>query len=115
MLLVIFPMFTFPKKLPPRNKKKKKKRKKISLDNVSSDDEITKEKTKSQTVTSSMGFGKDIKGMLYRKQMRSKWHPILCVRAVQSWSWRSETLCFARCSRFIFRSHSLFLSLLVPV
>eukprot|EP00063_Salmo_salar_P071349 XP_014046184.1 PREDICTED: solute carrier organic anion transporter family member 5A1-like [Salmo salar] len=60
MLLVIFPMFTFPKKLPPRNKKKKK-RKKISLDNVSSDDEITKEKTKSQTVTSSMGFGKDIK------------------------------------------------------
>ncbi|XP_045570603.1 solute carrier organic anion transporter family member 5A1 [Salmo salar] len=62
MLLVIFPMFTFPKKLPPRNKKKKKrKRKKISLDNVSSDDEITKEKTKSQTVTSSMGFGKDIK------------------------------------------------------
>ncbi|XP_071231763.1 solute carrier organic anion transporter family member 5A1-like isoform X1 [Salvelinus alpinus] len=63
MLLVIFPMFTFPKKLPPRNNKKKKKRKKISLDNVSSDDEITKEKTnsKSQTVTSSMGFGKDIK------------------------------------------------------
>ncbi|XP_035643877.1 solute carrier organic anion transporter family member 5A1-like isoform X1 [Oncorhynchus keta] len=62
MLLVIFPMFTFPKKLPPRNKKKKK-RKKISLDNVSSEDEITKEKTnsKSQTVTSSMGFGKDIK------------------------------------------------------
>jgi hypothetical protein len=58
---------------------------------VSSDDEITKEKTnsKSQTVTSSMGFGKDIKGMLYRKQMCSKWHPILCVRAVQS---RSETL-----------------------
>ncbi|XP_070974278.1 solute carrier organic anion transporter family member 5A1-like [Oncorhynchus clarkii lewisi] len=62
MLLVIFPMFTFPKKLPPRNKKKKK-RKKISLENASCDDEITKEKTnsKSQTVTSSMGFGKDIK------------------------------------------------------
>ncbi|CAB1317568.1 unnamed protein product [Coregonus sp. 'balchen'] len=50
MLLVIFPMFTFPKKLPPRNKKKKK-RKKISLDNVSSDDEITKEKTNSKSQT----------------------------------------------------------------
>ncbi|XP_070988856.1 solute carrier organic anion transporter family member 5A1-like [Oncorhynchus clarkii lewisi] len=62
MLLVIFPMFAFPKKLPPRNKKKKK-RKKITLDNVSSDDDITKEKadSKSQKVTSSMGFGKDIK------------------------------------------------------
>lgn len=69
MLLVIFPMFAFPKKLPPRNKKKKK-RKKITLDNVSSDDDITKEKadSKSQKVTSSMGFGKDIKGMLYRER-----------------------------------------------
>ncbi|KAJ8011854.1 hypothetical protein DPEC_G00062600 [Dallia pectoralis] len=63
MLLVIFPMFGFPKKLPPRNNRKKKRRKMISLDSVSSDDEITKEKTsgKSKTVTSSMGFGKDIK------------------------------------------------------
>lgn len=65
MLLVIFPMFTFPKKLPPRHKKKKKRRKKLSLDDMSSDDDVLKEKSnngKSQTVTSSMGFGKDIKG-----------------------------------------------------
>lgn len=63
MLLVIFPMFTFPKKLPPRHKKKKR-RKKLSLDDLSSDDDVLKEKSnnKSQTVTSSMGFGKDIKG-----------------------------------------------------
>lgn len=65
MLLVIFPMFTFPKKLPPRHKKKKKRRKKLSLDDMSSDDDVLKEKSnngKSQTVTSSMSFGKDIKG-----------------------------------------------------
>lgn len=65
MLLVIFPMFAFPKKLPPRHKKKKKRRKKLSLDNMSSDDDVLKEKSnngKSQTVSSSMGFGKDIKG-----------------------------------------------------
>ncbi|KAM6948149.1 solute carrier organic anion transporter family member 5A1a [Aplochiton taeniatus] len=64
MLLVIFPMFTFPKKLPPRPKKKQG-RKKVSLDELSSDDDVIKEKTKnkSQTVTSSMGFGKDIKDM----------------------------------------------------
>uniref|UniRef100_A0A7M4FNJ8 Solute carrier organic anion transporter family member 5A1 n=1 Tax=Crocodylus porosus TaxID=8502 RepID=A0A7M4FNJ8_CROPO len=43
MLLVIFPMFTFPKKLPPRHKKKKKK--KMSSDDVSSDDDVMKEKT----------------------------------------------------------------------
>lgn len=63
MLLVIFPMFTFPKKLPPRHKKKKR-RKKLSLDDMSSDDDVLKEKSnnKSQPVTSSMGFGKDIKG-----------------------------------------------------
>ena len=63
MLLVIFPMFTFPKKLPPRHKKKKR-RKKLSLDDLSSDDDVLKEKSnnKSQAVTSSMGFGKDIKG-----------------------------------------------------
>eukprot|EP00064_Thunnus_orientalis_P016383 superscaffoldBa00003236_g16448 len=65
MLLVIFPMFTFPKKLPPRHKKKKR-RKKLSLDDLSSDDDVLKEKSnnnKSQAVTSSMGFGKDIKGI----------------------------------------------------
>ena len=63
MCLVIFPMFTFPKKLPPRHKKKKR-RKKLSLDDLSSDDDVLKEKSnnKNQTVTSSMGFGKDIKG-----------------------------------------------------
>lgn len=60
MLLVIFPMFTFPKKLPPRQKKKKKK---MSLDDISSDDDVMKEKSnsKGQAVTSSLGFGKDIK------------------------------------------------------
>ncbi|KAI3374176.1 hypothetical protein L3Q82_006036 [Scortum barcoo] len=65
MLLVIFPMFTFPKKLPPRHKKKKR-RKKLSLDDMSSDDDVLKEKSnnnKNQTVTSSMGFGKDIKDL----------------------------------------------------
>ncbi|XP_053739925.1 solute carrier organic anion transporter family member 5A1-like [Synchiropus splendidus] len=65
MLLVIFPMFTFPKKLPPRHKKKKR-RKKLSLDDLSSDDDVLKEKSnnsKSQQVTSSMGFGKDIKDL----------------------------------------------------
>ncbi|XP_007253613.3 solute carrier organic anion transporter family member 5A1 [Astyanax mexicanus] len=63
MLLVIFPMFTFPKKLPPRHKKKKKK--KIGTDDTSSDDDVVKEKSnsKGQTVTSSMGFGKDIKDL----------------------------------------------------
>lgn len=63
MLLVIFPMFAFPKKLPPRHKKRK--RKKIgSPGNQSSDDDVMKEKSssKDQNVTSSMGFGKDIKG-----------------------------------------------------
>ncbi|KAA8580796.1 hypothetical protein FQN60_013754 [Etheostoma spectabile] len=62
MLLVIFPMFAFPKKLPPRHKKRK--RKKIgSPCNQSSDDDVMKEKSssKDQNVTSSMGFGKDIK------------------------------------------------------
>ncbi|XP_051970581.1 solute carrier organic anion transporter family member 5A1 isoform X1 [Xyrauchen texanus] len=60
MLLVIFPMFTFPKKLPPRHKKKKH-----GADNTSNDDDILKEKSnsKGQTVASSMGFGKDIKDL----------------------------------------------------
>ncbi|KAK2814924.1 hypothetical protein Q7C36_023190 [Tachysurus vachellii] len=62
MLLVIFPMFAFPKKLPPRQKKKKKK-KLGPDDDPTSEDDVMKEKSssKSQTVTSSMGFGKDIK------------------------------------------------------
>lgn len=62
MLLVIFPMFAFPKKLPPRHKKKKKKI--GSPGDMSSDDDVMKEKSgsKSQNVSSSMGFGKDIKG-----------------------------------------------------
>lgn len=63
MLLVIFPMFAFPKKLPPRHKKRKKK-KISSPGDVSSDDDVMKEKSssKGQNVSSSMGFGKDIKG-----------------------------------------------------
>lgn len=63
MLLVIFPMFAFPKKLPPRHKKKKR-RKKLSLDDMSSEDDVLKEKSsnKSQPVSSSMGFGKDMRG-----------------------------------------------------
>ncbi|XP_039610556.1 solute carrier organic anion transporter family member 5A1 isoform X1 [Polypterus senegalus] len=61
MLLVIFPMFTFPKKLPPRQKKKKKK--KMNSNDISSDDDVMKEKSKGQAVTSSMGFGKDIKDL----------------------------------------------------
>ncbi|MBN3278618.1 SO5A1 protein, partial [Polyodon spathula] len=60
MLLVIFPMFTFPKKLPPRQKKKKKK---MSLNDICSDDDVMKKKSnsKGQVVTSSLGFGKEIK------------------------------------------------------
>lgn len=63
MLLVIFPMFAFPKKLPPRHKKRKAK-KMGSPGDASSDDDVMKEKScsKSQNVSSSMGFGKDIKG-----------------------------------------------------
>uniref|UniRef100_H3CRD4 Solute carrier organic anion transporter family member n=1 Tax=Tetraodon nigroviridis TaxID=99883 RepID=H3CRD4_TETNG len=64
MLLVIFPMFAFPKKLPPRHKKKKR-RKKLSLDDMSSEDDVLKEKSsnKSQPVSSSMGFGKDMRDL----------------------------------------------------
>lgn len=69
MLLVIFPMFTFPKKLPPRHKKKKKKHGADSASN--DDDDVLKEKSnsKGQTVASSMGFGKDIKGACVIKVM----------------------------------------------
>lgn len=68
MLLVIFPMFAFPKKLPPRHKKRKKK-KMGSPGDVSSDDEVMKEKSGSngKNVSSSMGFGKDIKGEIQIK------------------------------------------------
>ncbi|XP_074063563.1 solute carrier organic anion transporter family member 5A1 isoform X2 [Macrotis lagotis] len=63
MLLVIFPMFAFPKKLPPRHKKKKK-----SSDNVShEEDEIMKEKSNNREqegVASSMTFGKNVKGLI---------------------------------------------------
>lgn len=63
MLLVIFPMFAFPKKLPPRHKRRKAK-KMGSPGGISSDDDMMKEKSsgKSQNVSSSIGFGKDIKG-----------------------------------------------------
>ena len=68
MLLVIFPMFTFPKKLPPRHKKKKR-RKRITLDDMSSDDDVMREKNNSKSpVTSSMGFGRDIKGEQARRK-----------------------------------------------
>uniref|UniRef100_A0A673M0K3 Solute carrier organic anion transporter family member n=1 Tax=Sinocyclocheilus rhinocerous TaxID=307959 RepID=A0A673M0K3_9TELE len=60
MLFVIFPMFSFPKKLPPRHKKSKRRVKKGAGD-VSSDDEMMKEK--SQAVSSSMGFGKNVKDL----------------------------------------------------
>ncbi|KAF5903580.1 solute carrier organic anion transporter family member 5A1, partial [Clarias magur] len=63
MLLVVFPMFAFPKKLPTRHKKKKKKKKLSNDGEATSEDDVMKEKSnsKGQTVTSSMGFGKDIK------------------------------------------------------
>ncbi|XP_077470611.1 solute carrier organic anion transporter family member 5A1-like isoform X2 [Stigmatopora argus] len=61
MLLIIFPMLAFPKKLPPRHKKKKKK-KNLGSDDASSDDDVLKEKSDNRkAVTSSMGFGKDIR------------------------------------------------------
>ncbi|XP_073535519.1 solute carrier organic anion transporter family member 5A1 isoform X2 [Phyllobates terribilis] len=68
MLLVIFPMFTFPKKLPPRQKKKKKKKKSNSYD-VSSDDDVMKEKSsnivKADTaVGPSIGFGQNFRGLI---------------------------------------------------
>ncbi|XP_067831995.1 solute carrier organic anion transporter family member 5A1 [Heptranchias perlo] len=64
MLLVIVPMFTFPQKLPPRQKKKKK----MGSDDLNNDDEMMKEKSDSKehrksAVTSSLGFGKDIKDL----------------------------------------------------
>ncbi|XP_069322492.1 solute carrier organic anion transporter family member 5A1 isoform X2 [Eulemur rufifrons] len=65
MFLVIFPMFTFPKKLPPRHKKKKKK--KFSVDAIS-DDDVLKEKSnnseQADKKVSSMGFGKDVRGVI---------------------------------------------------
>ncbi|XP_050657509.1 solute carrier organic anion transporter family member 5A1 isoform X2 [Macaca thibetana thibetana] len=65
MFLVIFPMFTFPKKLPPRHKKKKKK--KFSVDAVSDDDVLKEKSNNSEQVdkkVSSMGFGKDVRGVI---------------------------------------------------
>ncbi|XP_032875235.1 solute carrier organic anion transporter family member 5A1 isoform X2 [Amblyraja radiata] len=65
MLLVIVPMFAFPQKLPPRQRTKKK----MVSNDLKSDDEMIKGKAESRdyrksTVTSSMGFGKDIKGVV---------------------------------------------------
>ncbi|XP_069477265.1 solute carrier organic anion transporter family member 5A1 [Ambystoma mexicanum] len=67
MLLVIFPMFSFPKKLPPRQKKKKKKKNR-NADDVSSDDDVMKEKSNQQQqgeagVGPSMGFGKNFRDL----------------------------------------------------
>ncbi|XP_055287659.1 solute carrier organic anion transporter family member 5A1 isoform X2 [Moschus berezovskii] len=65
MFLVIFPMFTFPKKLPPRHKKKRKK--KYSTE-ASGDDDVMKEKPDSceqvDKTVSSIGFGKDVRGVI---------------------------------------------------
>ncbi|XP_030071233.1 solute carrier organic anion transporter family member 5A1 isoform X2 [Microcaecilia unicolor] len=65
MLLVICPMFSFPKKLPPRQKKKKKK-KSIS-DDIPSDDDVMKEKSSNKHVDTgvgpSIGFGKNVKDL----------------------------------------------------
>ncbi|XP_063307408.1 solute carrier organic anion transporter family member 5A1 isoform X2 [Pelobates fuscus] len=66
MLLVIFPMFTFPKKLPPRLKKKKKK---SNSYDVSSDDDVLKEKTSNKIKVDagtgpSIGFGKNFQGLI---------------------------------------------------
>ncbi|CAH2285364.1 solute carrier organic anion transporter family member 5A1 [Pelobates cultripes] len=65
MLLVIFPMFTFPKKLPPRLKKKKKK---SNSYDVSSDDDVLKEKTSNKIKVDagtgpSIGFGKNFQDL----------------------------------------------------
>uniref|UniRef100_A0A8C0DUS5 Solute carrier organic anion transporter family member n=1 Tax=Balaenoptera musculus TaxID=9771 RepID=A0A8C0DUS5_BALMU len=64
MFLVIFPMFTFPKKLPPRHKKKRKK--KYSPD-VAGDDDVMKEKPNNceevDKKVSSIGFGKDVRDL----------------------------------------------------
>ncbi|KAM9626741.1 solute carrier organic anion transporter family member 5A1 [Trichechus inunguis] len=64
MFLVIFPMFTFPKKLPPRHKKKKKKQ--YSVD-VACDDDVMKEKSNTSEQVdkkvSSMGFGKNVRDL----------------------------------------------------
>lgn len=68
MFLVIFPMFTFPKKLPPRHKKKKKKFsvEVVSDDDDDDDDDVMKEKSNNSEhmdkKVSSMGFGKDVRG-----------------------------------------------------
>ncbi|XP_039697758.1 solute carrier organic anion transporter family member 5A1 isoform X2 [Pteropus medius] len=64
MFLVIFPMFTFPKKLPPRHKKKKKK--KFSVDAVNDDDVVKEKSNNSEQVdkkVSSMGFGKNVRDL----------------------------------------------------
>ncbi|KAM4688748.1 solute carrier organic anion transporter family member 5A1 [Discoglossus pictus] len=67
MLLVIFPMFSFPKKLPPRLRKKKKKKKSNSYD-VSSDDDVMKEKSTNKKIAEagagpSIGFGNNFKDL----------------------------------------------------
>ncbi|KAM5281068.1 solute carrier organic anion transporter family member 5A1 [Ctenodactylus gundi] len=63
MFLVIFPMFTFPKKLPPRHKKKRKK--KFSVD--VSDDDLMREKSnhseQADKRVSSMGFGRNVRDL----------------------------------------------------
>lgn len=78
MLLVVFPMFTFPKKLPPRHKKKKKK---CSVPAVS-DDDIMKEKSNNHEhvdkKVSPMGFGKDIRGKVCLWKYRARIYSNQC-------------------------------------
>lgn len=88
MFLVIFPMFTFPKKLPPRHKKKKKK--KFSAD-VAGDDDVIKEKSntseQANKKVSSMGFGKNVRGkvslfnkcMVFRPGLCRAWVKEVCM------------------------------------
>ncbi|XP_061660730.1 solute carrier organic anion transporter family member 5A1 isoform X2 [Syngnathoides biaculeatus] len=63
VLLVIFPMFAFPKKLPLRRKKRKNAM--LSSPGEGDDGVMMKEKSggKSHDVSSSIGFGKDIKDL----------------------------------------------------
>ncbi|KAJ4921874.1 hypothetical protein JOQ06_024409, partial [Pogonophryne albipinna] len=65
MTLVIFPMFTFPKKLAPPTQEEEKEEKDEHGQPVPATTTSLKEKSnnRAQAVTSSMGFGRDIKDL----------------------------------------------------